>query len=709
MNNQRGNETTRGHVEQVSEVRADVNETQTQPEDERDDIHEIPTLLGLTVRRCEGGTCAGCHGEGVVYFEGGHIYKGTLSRGLMDGRGVFTAADGLKYDGEFVCNMPSGRGTYTWPDGSSYEGEVRGGVRHGTGTYRCEGGSYTGQWAQGRRHGQGVVYYTQNKTSWYNGDWVRNTREGRGVRRYPSGNVYSGEWKSNLRHGEGTMTWLNVGQCYVGTWRDGVQVRERVGATRRADGSWCWHRRTGDIVQGPCEEERRRNQTHGEVGSQSVHVASMHTQTSGITCAAPCKDWDGFEGEMMTLDLTGDTASSALPDVPLDIERLLERIPETERSAELKQVEFAVLRRAAELTSLYSFYSGLGRAPSPDDSLLLSRLQLWRLLKDCKVHHHGISLAQLDRFVGEDAPPAETHSPFAPIRLRRLLSCLVIVAFHLYHEDAASEKHLLAACFSTLMTDNILPNYKEVKGFVFGPPDRGVGAASYCKESWDVYRALDRAKVTPRGRTMTCRHLLWMFKDLRLLDSNLTPARLLQIITAESRDCDNPSACLDMEITFLEFFEVLLGSAEATCQRGPDGPGGGMSSPPGPEAEATEDVTQGASPPSSPIAPDVCSSTSVETKSRDAAEMSTDQDAEKPPSAGQSSDKKEEPSRGAEARGCEVELWKQTIHRFFRQVFFPAFEHHQLVSRRNAAGRNRDFLLRQRPPQTSSASTATHS
>lgn len=55
-----------------------------------------------------------------------------------------------------MCNMPTGKGTYTWPDGSSYEGEVCGGVRHGTGTYRGEldAASYTGQWAQGKRHGQ---------------------------------------------------------------------------------------------------------------------------------------------------------------------------------------------------------------------------------------------------------------------------------------------------------------------------------------------------------------------------------------------------------------------------------------------------------------------------------------------------------------------------------------------------------------------------
>lgn len=37
-------------------------------------------------------------------------------------------------------------------------------------------------------------------------------------------------------------------------------------------------------------------------------------------------------------------------------------------------------------------------------------------------------------------------------------------------------------------------------------------------------------------------------QDLRLLDNNLTTARLLQIITAESPDPSNLSSCLDLEV-----------------------------------------------------------------------------------------------------------------------------------------------------------------
>ena len=121
-----------------------------------------------------------------------------------------------------------------------------------------------------------------------------------------------------------------------------------------------------------------------------------------------------------------------------DIDFLLEKLPASSRPSEQKevpwtrerpnssrqspppqtllysetlilQVEFVVLRHVTELRSIYSFYSSLGRAESPDNAFLLSGLQYWRLLLDCKVHHHGISLAQLDRLVpGEHTASSRT-------------------------------------------------------------------------------------------------------------------------------------------------------------------------------------------------------------------------------------------------------------------------------------------------------------
>ncbi|XP_071402286.1 radial spoke head 10 homolog B [Centroberyx affinis] len=635
-------------------------------------IYELPDLSNIIVQRYEGESCNGqFHGEGVAYFQGGHVYKGMFSEGLMHGHGVYTWADGVKYEGEFVSNVPMGHGRYSWLDGSCYEGDMFNAIRHGTGTYTCADKSvvYRGQWHRGKRHGKGAIYYNQDETSWYKGDWVNNNREGCGVRSYPSGNIYEGEWRNNIRHGEGTMKWLKLGQQYSGTWQNGVQHGRGAHTwfLRRVDGSQYPQRNeySGDFVEGQrhgqgtfCyasgaryEGEWKNNKKHGQgkytlknghvFEGEFVDDKMTTPNLSGIRSHTP----NG--GFLKRLSDPSNDSSVLVPDMALDIESLLEKIPKRQRDMERKEVEFVVLRHNAELRSIYSFYSRLGHAHSPDNTFLLSRLQLWRLLKDCNVHHHGITLTQMDRFIREDdLPPEEIHSPFTAMLLRRLLSCLVVVAYHTYHKDMESPKNILAACFSKLMKDNILPNAKNVKGFLFSHPVRALVALNYTERCWEVYQAHCRVSPAPSAdRTMTCRHLLWMFKDLSLLDTKLTTARLLEIITAESVDPSNLSYCnLDLEITFLEFFEALLGCAEVQCQQVETPQEGQSQSSPDTEARRDSPVQEAsesglptpscpsqsaAAPVNSPISPEVSSPKSVEIgKSREILQLSTSEDME---------------------------------------------------------------------------------
>ncbi|CAK6978754.1 radial spoke head 10 homolog B [Scomber scombrus] len=698
-------------------------EEEDQPED--DGAYQLPALFNLTVQRFEGETCDGqLHGEGVACYEGDHVYKGKFSMGLMDGSGVFTWAGGLKYEGEFVCNMPLGQGTYTWPDSSSYKGEVYNGVRHGSGTYTCakNGMSYRGQWHQSKRHGKGAVYYNQDKTSWYKGDWVKNNREGWGVRYYPSGNIYSGEWKNNVRNGEGTMRWLKLGQRYDGQWQDGVQHGRgtQTWILRRMDGSqYCQSNQyTGDFVRGQRHGRGSFSYAGGAIYEGEWKNDKKHGQGKFTFKDGRVFDGEFVDDQMMTPNLCGNRAptphgvvpmssedvSILGPDMSVNIERLMEKIPERKRDAERKQMEFVMLRHNKELKSIYSFYSRLGHTQSPDNTFLLSRMQLWRLLKDCNIHHHGITLTQLDLYTREDAAPAEIHSPFTPMLLCRLLSCLAVAAYHIYHKDMVSQKYLLAACFSKLLTDDIMPNAMIVKGFLFKQPECSAAVSvNYLKKCWEVYQAYCRVSAAPRDDlTMTWRHLLWMFKEFHLLDNKLTTARLLEIITADSPDPSDPSSCLDLEITFLEFFEALLGSAEVKCQQ----VSGGLEeslSPSNTEAEATrnspkEEASEKnlpttnsppqttAAPVNSSDSPEVSSPKSVEAeRSSNTPELSTAQDLEsqqepghpKSESAGEGQDGQ---TKEVEAKDSQLELWIQKIHQFFIHFFFPAFDHHQLVT-----------------------------
>ncbi|XP_074520019.1 radial spoke head 10 homolog B isoform X2 [Halichoeres trimaculatus] len=633
---------------------------------EKEAIHEFPSNILLVPQRYEGDMIEGqFHGVGLACFEGGHVYKGMFSKGLMDGRGVFTLAGGFKYEGEFVCNQPMGEGTFIWPDGSTYNGQVYKGLRHGTGTFTfattCV--SYTGQWDQGAKHGKGEIFYNKDKTSWYKGYWVKNSREGWGVRGYPSGNTYSGEWKNNQRHGKGTMRWLALGEEYSGMWQNGVQHGRgtHTWILRRADGSQYIknNQYTGDFLRG-----QRHGQGTFYYAGGAVYEGEWRKDKKHGKGKFTFKDGRVFEGDfvndqMMTDILSGQREPTPFcgpsplpgsdlsvlgPDMALNIDHLLDQIPERNRDTEREQVEFVVLRLATELRSVYSFYSRLGQAHSPDNTFLLSRLQLWRLLKDCYIHHHNITLIQIDNLI-RDAPTADQHFPFVSILLRGLLSCLVVVSYHIYHKDIMTQKNLLASCFSKLMTDNILPNAKNVKGFLFRHPDCAVVAMSYSKRCWEIYQEYCKVfRTTQDEPTLTCRHLLWIFKDLHLLDTNLTVQKLLQLITSETRDPENYSSCLDLEITLLEFFEVLLGAAEVKCQQ-------------------------------------VCGG--LEEGGFKTEDRKDEVDASAQDVKGNQAFTEEHGGRTkVDAKDHDPELLIQMIHQFFNHFFFPAYEHYQLVSKK---------------------------
>ncbi|XP_029954782.1 radial spoke head 10 homolog B [Salarias fasciatus] len=564
-----------------------MEEANLQSDSEREPTgNDNIALLKLAVQRVEGEWSGWQQdGEGLARFEGAHEFKGVFSRGLMNGAGVFTHASGLKYEGEFVANMPMGKGKYTWPDGSCYEGEVCNGMRNGMGSYRCgrNGALYRGQWRMGRRHGQGTVYYNEEMSSWYKGDWINNNREGWGERRYPSGNTYCGEWKNNLRHGEGTMKWLKLGQRYVGEWQGGVQHGQgtHVWMLGRADGS---RYSQSNQYRGGFLDGRRHGEGTFLYAGGAKYEGQWKSNKKHGQGKFTFRDGRVFEGEFLDDRMMAPSEQQMRDDAPLDaalpsgrdsetlgqdmalnVERLLDGFPEKIRDAERRQVEFVVLRQNTELRSIYSFYSSLGCARRPDSSSLLTRMQLWRLLKDCGVHRHGFTLTQIDRFVHGDSSSGDAHSPFTAMLLRDLLNCLVTVAYRIYKNDIPSQKHVLAACLSKLLTENILPNAKNVKGFLFQQPGFAAAALQHVEESWEVYQAHCRDQ-----RTVTCRQLLWMFKDLHLLDDRLTTARLVEFMTAESRDAAEPSSCLDLEMSFLEVFEVLLACAEVKCPQTED-------------------------------------------------------------------------------------------------------------------------------------------
>ncbi|TRZ04497.1 hypothetical protein DNTS_027560, partial [Danionella cerebrum] len=547
------------------------------------------------------------HGEGVAYFRDGHVYKGSFFHGLLHGFGEYIWSDGLKYQlviitdedgaenkdrhqkelqnvqGEFKMNVPMGTGTYTWLDGSTYEGEVKQGLRHGFGTHKCAKtlAVYRGQWYLGKRQGKGLMHYNQEGTTWYEGEWLNNCREGWGKHHYPSGNVYEGEWRNNIRHGEGTMRWIDLDEQYSGQWVNGVQegrgthtwlrkrapcslyprMNEYIGEVfqRMRHGRGDFFYASGAVYSGEWNHDRKHGQGRyvfedgrvyeGEFIKDSIAEFPAFTPgLSGITSPFPDENFGSSNFFSLNFGNSGEaskTRSSFSPlgsDIILNIQTLLTRVPENRRDQELKQVEFAVLRHIGLLREIYSFYSNLGHEEHPERTYPMTLLQFSRFLLDCRVHQCGITLAHMLRLVTAE----EACSPSTVILPRECISLIISVAYHIFHKDTESTK-IISECFSKLMMQNIVPNAKNVKGYLFHHADVG---SIYSERCWEIYQILSKAHSVKSVACITVRQFILMLQDLCLYDEYLTVSKVLKILSQESPAVsDGTYSNLDLEVS----------------------------------------------------------------------------------------------------------------------------------------------------------------
>ncbi|KAG8145659.1 hypothetical protein E2320_012144, partial [Naja naja] len=330
--------------------------------------------------------------------------------------------------GNFVKNVQMDHGTYKWLDGSMYEGEVKNGIRHGFGMYKCgtypvsykSGNIYEGQWERDLRHGEGRMRWltsNQEYTGMWVNDFVNGNRHGHGKFFFASGAMYDGEWVLNKKHGMGKLVFKN-GRVYEGEF----------------------------------------NYDHiTECPSLQIDMTNMEELIN-----LPLKGLSGIDS-VKVVDHSR-TSSSSGPNIEIDLSTLLALFPEKDKEDEMKQTEYAVLRYISELRRIYTFYSSLGYDHSLDNTFLMTKLQFWRFLKDCRFHYCNQTLASMDRILNDKTLLEEIHSPYETLLLRMFLTYLIYLSFHIYHKDFDDTSPRLFKCFSKLMVKNICPYACRIKG-----------------------------------------------------------------------------------------------------------------------------------------------------------------------------------------------------------------------------------------------------
>jgi len=188
----------------------------------------------LTVTACstetidyDGGTYTGQIKDGVPNGRGtytswdGYTKVGKWKDGKLHGQGTFKKPDGSSiYAGEWKDGEWHGQGTWILdiaakdvPVGSKYVGKWKDSLPHGQGVFTLADGTI---WGEGEWQHGWFLYD-------YNGQFENGLFSGDGVGRLIGGVLYTGEWKDGKPHGQGTAV-RHDNTIEDGRWDNGRYV-----------------------------------------------------------------------------------------------------------------------------------------------------------------------------------------------------------------------------------------------------------------------------------------------------------------------------------------------------------------------------------------------------------------------------------------------------------------------------------------------------
>ncbi|KAG2433134.1 hypothetical protein HYH02_012835 [Chlamydomonas schloesseri] len=345
-------------------------------------------------------------GHGRVSFKSGATYDGAWRAGRMHGHGKFVFPDGISYEGEFQDNQLTGTGVYTWPSGAQYEGTVVRGQRQGRGrlSFTKSAAVYEGEWRDGLRHGQGVLYNNAQRTSYYRGQWLEDTKHGVGVMRYDNGDMYDGQWESDRKRGLGTMRWEGSRQQYAGEWDNNmpsgtglhvwfseqeasIPTHAQLLMHNRYYGHFKNGRRHGYGVLYYATGARYEGYWQGDL-----------KQGQGCYVFENGEVWVGAFAQDRPVLAPGETFAPTSTGVQLQIDDLVEE--EENPAASRRAIGNLLLCYNTELRMLYDKYckrpSHQLPAKMPRLSFAVLTAQVWELANDCRLLSPALTLAGLD-------------------------------------------------------------------------------------------------------------------------------------------------------------------------------------------------------------------------------------------------------------------------------------------------------------------------
>ncbi|CAD7962013.1 unnamed protein product [Amoebophrya sp. A120] len=172
------------------------------------------------------------HGYGVYFYER-NKYEGEWVSSYKHRKGKFTDNEKrTTYEGDWREGFRHGTGTLKTLD-FEYTGGFHRDNMHGVGTidYLKDGVTYSGDFVENLRHGKGELSSKMFRANLphsekYTGEWADDLKHGKGVQEIASVGTYTGDFCNGKRHGQGEIMYVESQpfKFFKGSWADDMKV-----------------------------------------------------------------------------------------------------------------------------------------------------------------------------------------------------------------------------------------------------------------------------------------------------------------------------------------------------------------------------------------------------------------------------------------------------------------------------------------------------
>lgn len=174
----------------------------------------------------------------------------------------------------------------------------------------------------------------------------------------------------------------------------------------------------------------------------------------------------------------------------------------------------------------------------------------------------------MDRAIASCHTVDDLHNPMEKMLMREFLSNVIVLAHFIYKNEVqkahptSKQKNILSMCLEKLLAIHISKYACNVKGYFLSEQRRAITALGYMDKCWQIYLAIGIPNADPpHDMVVKMRHLLITLKDLGIV-KYLPASKIVQVLCQDDPNVSVEGICnLELDMTFLEFFEALIGCA----------------------------------------------------------------------------------------------------------------------------------------------------